>query len=103
MIRPLAKQKGLTERGTMYVLSQWAPNSIQLTLQSGDKLMSETLENLRSESEMLERRNALEDEFIAWITNTTENTDETTQPLLQSTGSDSTSGVGVDTTNPESV
>lgn len=78
MIRPLAKQKGLTERGTMYVLSQWAPNSIQLTLQSGDKLMSETLENLRSESEMLERRNALENELITWISLSPENTDEVT-------------------------
>lgn len=76
MIRPIAKQKGLTEQGTMYVLSQWAPNSIQLTLQSGDKLMSETLENLRSESEMLERRNALENELITWISLSPENTDE---------------------------
>lgn len=103
MIRPMARQKGLTDRGTMYVLSQWAPNSIQLTLQSGDKLMSETLENLQSESEMLERRNALEDEFIAWINNTTENTDETNQPILLPVGSDSTSGAGMDAPNPESV
>ena len=99
----MARQKGLTERGTMYVLSQWAPNSIQLTLQTGDKLMSETLENLQSEHEMLERRNALEDEFLAWINTTTENTDETNQSVLFPTGSDSTSGAGMDTTNSESV
>jgi len=102
MIRPMARQKGLTERGTMYVLTQWAPNSIQLTLQNGDKLMSETLENLQSENEMLERRNALEDEFIVWITNT-EIPNETNQPILLTTGSDQSSGTGVDTTNSESV
>ena len=67
MIRPLAKQKGLTERGNRYILSQYAPNVIQVTLQCNDFVMSETLENLQSEQDMLTRRNTLEDEFIKWM------------------------------------
>ena len=81
MIRPMGKQTGTTERGNSFVLSQWAPNVLQLTLQNGNYVISETLENLRSEQEMIERRNKLEDEFIEWITRrtqTTENQDETT-------------------------
>lgn len=67
MIRPMAKQTGTTERGSMFTLSQWAPNIIQLTLQKDNYAISDTLENLRSEQEMLERRNLLEDEFISWV------------------------------------
>jgi hypothetical protein len=67
MIRPLAKQTGTTERGSMFTLSQWAPNIIQLTLQKDNYAISDTLENLRSEQEMIERRNVLEDEFISWV------------------------------------
>ena len=80
MIRPLGRQTGTTERGNLYVLSQWAPNVLQLTLQNGNYVISETLENLRSEQELMERRNALEDEFIEWVTTKTqltENVDET--------------------------
>lgn len=77
MIQPLARQKGLTERGNTYVLSQNAPNIIQLTLQHGDFVISETLENLRSEAEMLARRSALEDELIDWM--------NTKSPLLENT------------------
>jgi hypothetical protein len=103
MIHPLARQKGLTERGNTYVLSQDAPNRIHLTLQNGNYVMNVTLENLKSEEEMIERRNKLEDELIDWMNPNTETHDETTQPLLQSTGSDTTSGAGLDTTNPESL
>lgn len=78
MIQPLGRQKGTTERGNSFVLSQWAPNVIQLTIQRGNNAISETLENIRSENEMIERRNALEDEFIAWITPPPENTNEVT-------------------------
>ena len=80
MIRPMGKQTGTTERGNSFVLSQWAPTTIQLTLQNGNYVISETLENLRSEQEMMERRNALENEFIEWVTTKTqptENVDET--------------------------
>ena len=71
MIRPLAKQTGTTERGTDYTLSQWAPNILQLTLQTGNYVISETLENMRSEAEMLERRALLENEFIEWVASKT--------------------------------
>ena len=80
MIRPLGRQTGTTERGNLYVLSQWAPTTVQLTLQNGNYVISETLENLRSEQEMMERRNTLENEFIEWVTTKTqpaENVDET--------------------------
>ena len=80
MIRPMGRQTGTTERGNSFVLSQWAPTTIQLTLQNGNYVISETLENLRSEQELMERRNALEDEFIEWVTTKTqltENVDET--------------------------
>jgi hypothetical protein len=103
MIRPMAKQKGTTDRGNMFVLSQWAPNVIQLTLQNGDYVISETLENLRSESEMLERRTTLEDEFLQWITTETENGNETTQPLLHATGSISPSGEGMGATGSAGI
>ena len=68
MIRPMGRQTGTTERGSMFTLSQWAPNILQLTLQKDNYAISETLENLRSEQEMIERRNMLENEFIEWIT-----------------------------------
>lgn len=75
MIRPMGKQTGTTERGNSYVLSQWAPHVLQLTLQNGNYVISETLENLRSEQEMMERRNALENEFIEWVTSKTQQTE----------------------------
>lgn len=81
MIRPLAIQKGITDKGNRYTLSQNAPNIIQLTLQNGDFVISETLENLRSEQEMIERRNILENEFISWVSSKSqpaENTNEIT-------------------------
>jgi hypothetical protein len=81
MIRPMGRQTGITERGNQFVLTQWAPSSIQLTLQNGNYVISETLENLRSEQEMLGRRNALEDEFISWVNSklqSVENTNEAT-------------------------
>jgi hypothetical protein len=67
MIRAMGRQTGTTERGSMFTLSQWAPNILQLTLQKDNYAISETLENLRSEQEMIERRNILEDEFINWV------------------------------------
>ena len=76
----MGRQTGTTERGNSFVLSQWAPNVLQLTLQNGNYVISETLENLRSEQEMMERRNVLENEFIEWVTQKTqpiENVDET--------------------------
>jgi len=81
MIRPMAVQKGTTERGNWYTLSQNAPHIIQLTLQNGNYAITETLENLRSEAEMLERRALLENEFIEWINSKTppqENNNEAT-------------------------
>lgn len=79
MIRPMGRQIGTTERGTQFVLSQWAPNILQLTLQTGNYAISETLENMRSEAEMLERRHMLENEFIEWVASKTpqESTNET--------------------------
>jgi hypothetical protein len=77
----MGRQTGITERGNSFVLSQWAPHSLQLTLQSGNYVISETLENLQSEQEMIERRNKLEDEFINWVVSKTqsiENTNEVT-------------------------
>ena len=76
----MGRQTGTTERGNSFVLSQWAPHVVQLTLQNGNYVISETLENLRSEQEMMERRNILENEFIEWVTSNTqptENVDET--------------------------
>jgi hypothetical protein len=57
------------------------PHRIHLTLQRGDYLINETLENLKSADEMMERRNTLEDELLAWISppQLSEGTDETTQ------------------------
>jgi hypothetical protein len=81
MIRPMGKQKGITERGNLFTLSQWAPNIIQLTLQKDNYVISETLENMRTEDEMLGRRNTLEDEFISWVNSksqSVENTNEAT-------------------------
>jgi hypothetical protein len=80
MIRPMGRQVGTTERSISFVLSQWAPNILQLTLQAGNYVISETLENIRSEAEMLERRRKLEDEFLEWVTSKTpqENTNEIT-------------------------
>ena len=81
MIRPMGRQVGKTEKGNSFVLSQWAPNVIQLTLQNGNYVISETLENIRSEAEMFERRNTLENEFISWIdskTTSSENSNEVT-------------------------
>ena len=68
MIRPMARQTGTTERGSMFTLSQWAPSILQLTLQNGNYVISETLENIKSEQEMFQRRDALENEFIEWVT-----------------------------------
>ena len=65
----------------MFTLTQWEPSVIQLTLQNGNYVISDTLENLRSEQDMITRRNILEDEFISWVarkTQSTENTNETT-------------------------
>jgi hypothetical protein len=48
-------------------------------MQHGDYVISETLESIRSEAEMIERRTALENELIEWMSNTkqlTENTNE---------------------------
>jgi len=67
----MGRQVGTTERGSSFVLSQWAPNILQLTLQTGNYVISETLENMRSEQEMIERRNMLENEFIEWVTSKT--------------------------------
>ena len=67
----MGRQTGTTERGTSFVLSQWAPNILQLTLQTGNHAISETLENIRSEAEMLERRALLENEFIEWVASKT--------------------------------
>jgi len=80
MIRPMGRQTGTTERGNWFTLSQWAPNILQITLQKDGYAISETLENMRSEQEMLGRRNALEDEFISWVNSklqSVENTNET--------------------------
>ena len=76
----MGRQIGKTERGSEYILSQWAPNILQLTLQSGNYVISETLENMRSEAEMLERRTLLENEFIEWVASKTsqENVNEIT-------------------------
>jgi hypothetical protein len=81
MIRPMGRMVGTTDKGTSFVLSQWAPNILQLTLQTGNYAISETLENMRSEQEMLERRSILENEFIEWVTSKTsppENNNEAT-------------------------
>jgi len=77
----MAVQKGTTERGNWYTLSQNAPHIIQLTLQNGNYVITETLESIRSEAEMLERRTLLENEFIEWVASKTppqENVDEIT-------------------------
>jgi hypothetical protein len=77
----MGRQIGKTERGSEYILSQWAPNILQLTLQSGNFAISETLENIRSEQEMIERRTLLENEFIEWVASKTspqENVNEIT-------------------------
>ncbi len=79
MIQPMARQKGVTERGNTYVLTQWTPNTIQLTLQNGDYVMSETLENLQSENDMIERRTALENELIEWMPSTKQLTETTNE------------------------
>jgi hypothetical protein len=81
MIRPMGKQTGTTERGNQFVLTQWAPSSIQLTLQNGNYVISETLENLRSEQEMIERRNVLENEFIEWVTQKTQSTENSNEAV----------------------
>lgn len=77
----MGKQTGITERGNHFVLAQWAPNSIQLTLQNGNYVISETLENIRSEQEMLSRRNTLEDEFIEWVTRKTQPTENVNETV----------------------
>ncbi len=77
----MAVQKGTTDRGNWYTLSQNAPHIIQLTLQNGNYVITETLESIRSEQEMIERRNVLENEFIEWVASKTppqENVDEIT-------------------------
>jgi hypothetical protein len=77
----MGKQTGTTERGNQFVLTQWAPSSIQLTLQNGNYVISETLENLRSEQEMIERRNVLENEFIEWVTQKTQSTENSNEAV----------------------
>ena len=77
----MGRQTGTTERGNSFVLSQWAPNVLQLTLQNGNYVISETLENLRSEQEMMERRNALENEFIEWVTQKTQPTENVNEAV----------------------
>lgn len=81
MIRPLAIQRGTTELGSRYTLSQNGPTTIQITIQRGDYLISETFHNLRSEQEMLENRDRLEQELLQWVNN---NGNETNQPVLRS-------------------
>jgi hypothetical protein len=104
MIQPMAKQKGITERGNMYVLSQSAPNKIHLTIQNGDYVINDTLEDLRSEEEMIERRNTLEDELIAWIHPQPETPqNETAEQVLLPTGSDASGWGGLDATDTESL
>ena len=77
----MGRQTGITERGNQFVLTQWAPSSIQLTLQNGNYVISETLENLRSEQEMLGRRNALEDEFISWVNSKLQSVENTNEAI----------------------
>ncbi len=81
MIRPMGRQTGITERGNQFVLTQWAPSSIQLTLQNGNYVISETLENIRSEQEMLGRRNTLEDEFISWVNSKLQSVENTNEAI----------------------
>jgi len=64
-----------------YPIDQWAPSSIQLTLQNGNYVISETLENLRSEQEMLGRRNTLEDEFISWVNSKLQSVENTNEAI----------------------
>ena len=75
----MGRQTGTTERGNSFVLSQWAPNVLQLTLQNGNYVISETLENIKSEQEMFQRRDALENEFIEWVTRKTQSTENTNE------------------------
>ena len=77
----MGRQTGTTERGNSFVLSQWAPNILQLTLQNGNYVISETLENLRSEQEMIERRNILEDEFISWVNSKSQSVENTNEAI----------------------
>jgi len=77
----MGRQTGITERGNQFVLTQWAPSSIQLTLQNGNYVISETLENLRSEQEMLGRRNTLEDEFISWVNSKLQSVENTNEAI----------------------
>ncbi len=77
----MGRQTGITEHGNQFVLTQWAPSSVQLTLQNGNYVISETLENLRSEQEMMERRNALENEFIEWVTQKTQSTENSNEAV----------------------
>jgi len=77
----MGKQTGTTERGNSFVLSQWAPHILQLTLQNGNYVISETLENLRSEQEMLGRRNTLEDEFISWVNSKLQSVENTNEAI----------------------
>jgi len=71
MIRSLAVQRGTTDNGNRYTLSQNGPTTIQITVQRGDHVISETFHNLRSEQEMLENRNRLETELYQFINDTT--------------------------------
>jgi len=81
MIRPMGRQTGTTERGNWFTLSQWAPNIIQLTLQKDNYVISDTLENLRSEQEMIERRNVLEDEFISWVNSKSQSVENSNEAI----------------------
>jgi hypothetical protein len=77
----MGRQTGTTERGNWFTLSQWAPNILQITLQKDKYVISETLENMRSEQEMLGRRNALEDEFISWVNSKTQSVENTNEAI----------------------
>jgi hypothetical protein len=77
----MGRQTGTTERGNSFVLSQWAPNIIQLTLQKDNYAISDTLENVRSEQDMLERRNVLEDEFITWVNSKSQSVENTNEAI----------------------
>ena len=58
-----------TPNGYRYALLQDAPNSIHLTIQSGNKAIYDHLVNLQSEQDLNSRISALETEFTIWVNN----------------------------------
>ena len=102
MIQPLAKEKGTTPRGNRYTLIQDRPDRIHLTLQQGNYLIAETLEQLRSHEEMIHRRDMLENELIDWIRQR-EPTHETAEQVLHAGGSVDSSGKGMGTTDSSGI